>query len=248
MSKVYKRVEYLKRCVLVGREEKEEEDLQEPQVAPSLEEFAELREMVLQEAKEEAKRIVEEAKKEAEAIRKKAYEEGWHEGERKAREAIRRSWEEKVAVFERLVLEFTRARKHNFEVLREPLVDLVFALAEKIIQREAERVPFVGETVARALLRLSQRERVIVRVNPEECALVREMKEDLFRRVDGLEFLEVKEDPRVKRGGCIVETQFGNVDARIETQVAILREEVERILAEEDHVESGEDSGTPERN
>lgn len=247
MSKVYKRVEYLKRCVLVGREEKEE-NLQEPQVTPSLEEFAELREMVLREAEEEAKRVVEEAKKEAEAIRKKAYEEGWHEGERKAQEAIRRSWEEKVAVFERLVLEFTRARKHNFEVLREPLVDLVFALAEKIIQREAERAPFVGETIARALLRLPQRERVIVRVNPEECALVREMKEDLFRRVDGLEFLEVKEDPRVARGGCIVETQFGNVDARIETQIAILREEVERILAEEDHVERGEDSGTSERN
>ncbi len=235
MSKVYKKVEYLRRCVLVGQRE-EREDPGKPQGSPSLEELAELKAMVLEEARKEAQRIVAEAEKEAEAIRRKAYEEGWREGEKKAQEVVKRAWEEKVKVFERILKECARAREHNWKVLQEPLCELVFALAEKVIQREAERAPFVGETIAQALLRLSQRERVLVRVHPEECALVREFKEDLFRRIDGLEFLEVKEDPRVARGGCIVETQFGNVDARIETQIAILREEIARFLAEEHRV------------
>ncbi|MCS7241159.1 MAG: FliH/SctL family protein [Candidatus Caldatribacterium sp.] len=230
---MYKRVEYIKRCVLVGQEE---EEVQETRETPlPLEELSELRRMILQEARQEARRIVEEAQKEAEAIRRQAYEEGWREGEEKAKEAVQKSWEEKVKVFERILREFVKVRDHRWKVLEEPLCTLVFALAEKVIQREAERAPFVGETIARALLRLAQRERVVVRVHPEECAFVRDMKEDLFRRVDGLEFLEVKEDPRVAKGGCIVETQFGNVDARIETQIAILREEVERLLAEESH-------------
>lgn len=247
MSKVYKRIEYVKRCILVGHVE--EEKPQETSVAPpSLEEFSELRKMVLQEAEREAQRIIEEAQKEAEALRRRAYEEGWREGEKRAKEAVQKSWEEKIAVFERILREFTKARDHNFRVLQEPLCELVFALAEKVIQREAERAPFVGETITRALLRLAQRERVIVRVHPEECALVRDMKEDLFRRVDGLEFLEVKEDPRVAKGGCVVETQFGNVDARIETQIAILREEIERLLAEENHAEPGENSAAPSGN
>lgn len=236
MSKVYKRVEYLRQCVFIGQEEKESHPPESQSAPPSLEEFTELRKMVLEEAQKEARRIVEEAEKKAEAIRQAAYEAGWREGEKAAQETLRRSWEEKLAVFERMIREFTKTREHNWQALQEPLVDLVFALAEKVIQREAERAPFVGETIERALLRLARRERVIVRVNPEECTLVRDMKDDLFRRIDGLEFLEVKEDPRVARGGCIVETQFGNVDARVETQMAILREEIVRCLEEERHV------------
>ncbi|MEN3202617.1 MAG: FliH/SctL family protein [Atribacterota bacterium] len=246
MSRVYKRVEYVKQCVLVGHVEQKEP--QESQVAPpSLEEFAELRKVVLEEAAKEAQRIVQEAQEAAEAIRQKAYEEGWREGEKKGKEAGRKLWEEKIRVFERIFREFQKSREHNWRVLQEPLCELVFALAEKVIRREAERVPFVGETIARALLRLAQRERVIVRVHPEECALVRDMREELIQRVDGLEFLEVKEDPRVTKGGCVLETQFGNVDARIETQIAILRDEVERFLREENDAERGENSGTPER-
>jgi flagellar assembly protein FliH len=64
---------------------------------------------------------------------------------------------------------------------------------------------------------------------------IREIKEELLRKIDGLGYLEVQEDPRVEEGGCIVETVFGNIDARIETQLANLREELLKVLSEESH-------------
>jgi len=236
LSKVYKHVELLRSSFPVGPKDEPSRHVGEERSLPSLEELTELREMVLREAQREAQRILEQARSEEEAIRRRAEEEGRRKGENEAREALRRAWEERVVILEGWVKELRKVRELNWQALKEPLLNLVFALAEKVIGREAERAPFVEETIVRALLRLSQRERVVIRVNPEEYLLVRDLKDDLFRRIEGLEFVEVKEDPRIRRGGCIVETQFGNVDARLETQIAVLREEVARVLEEGEHV------------
>ncbi len=69
----------------------------------------------------------------------------------------------------------------------------------------------------RVLQKLSNRERVIVRVNRNDYVRVKEMKEEFLREIDGLGYLEIQEDPRVKEGGCLVETVFGSIDAQIET-------------------------------
>ena len=44
--------------------------------------------------------------------------------------------------------------------------------------------------------------------------------------VDGLRFIEIVEDRRVGDGGCVIETNAGTIDAKIETQIA----EVARAL------------------
>lgn len=74
-----------------------------------------------------------------------------------------------------------------------------------------------------------------MRVHRNDYMRIREIKEELLRKIDGLGYLEVQEDPRVEEGGCIVETVFGNIDARIETQLANLREELLKVLSEESH-------------
>ncbi|MGC8777755.1 MAG: FliH/SctL family protein, partial [Candidatus Caldatribacteriaceae bacterium] len=117
----------------------------------------------------------------------------------------------------------------------EPILEFSFALARKIIGREIEREPFIGEVVKRALQKLSNRERVLVRVHRNDYVKVKEMKEELLRQIDGLGYLEIQEDPRVEEGGCMVETVFGNIDAQIETQLLNLREDLLRVLQEESH-------------
>jgi len=71
-------------------------------------------------------------------------------------------------------------------------------LARKIIGREIEREPFIEALVKRALQKLSNRERVVVRVHRNDYMRIREIKEELLRKIDGLGYLEVQEDPRVE--------------------------------------------------
>jgi flagellar assembly protein FliH len=107
------------------------------------------------------------------------------------------------------------------------LVRLAVTIGEKIIAQELELRPeMVVNLVRNAMRRVRDREALRVSVNPHDLEQVRAAREDLISAVDGIKKLEVIEDRRVDRGGCIIESQNGTLDARISTQM----EEINRAL------------------
>ncbi|HSV30836.1 MAG TPA: FliH/SctL family protein [Atribacteraceae bacterium] len=189
-----------------------------------LEEARRERDAILTQARQEAEILVKAACEECESLHETAREGGRETGVHEGREWVKQEWERKVALFEQWFQTIRKSREELLETIREPLMDLCVFIAEKIIQREAERDPFIMHMIKRALEKLSHRERVVVRVNPMEYVLVRELKDDLLARVDGIDFLEIREDNRIEAGGCLVETLYGTVDARIKDQLDIIRE------------------------
>ncbi len=81
-----------------------------------------------------------------------------------------------------------------------------------------------------ALRGIVERERVTVLVHPEDLELVREAMDELRATLGGIEHCEVQAERRVSRGGAIVRTQDGDVDARVETKLLRAREVVEAAL------------------
>ena len=67
-------------------------------------------------------------------------------------------------------------------------------------------------------------------VNPDDLELVRETAGTLLAELGGMEHLEIQSDRRVPRGGTVVRTAEGEVDATIETKLARAREVLEREL------------------
>ena len=239
LSNLYKRVQFVPATVLVG--EKDEvipvRGIEEPNVRE--EEIEKQRMQIIAEAERQARELLAQAHQEVEAIKKRAREEGWQRGFEEGREAgkkeVQKIFEEKIVLWGKWLSAIRESRREVLENLDEPILEFSFALARKIIGREIEREPFIEALVKRALQKLSNRERVVVRVHRNDYMRIREIKEELLRKIDGLGYLEVQEDPRVEEGGCIVETVFGNIDARIETQLANLREELLKVLSEESH-------------
>jgi flagellar biosynthesis/type III secretory pathway protein FliH len=80
------------------------------------------------------------------------------------------------------------------------------------------------------LRRVLDRDRIIVEVNPADYELVRAEIEALADGLGGFHGLEVEAEPRVGRGGCLVRTQVGEIDAGIDEQLSraadILRDAV----------------------
>jgi flagellar assembly protein FliH len=239
LSNLYKRVQFVPATVLVG--EKDEiipaRGIEEPNVRE--EEIEKQRMRIIAEAERQARELLAQAHQEVEAIKKRAREEGWQRGFEEGREAgkkeVQKIFEEKIVLWEKWLSAIRESRREVLENLDEPILEFSFALARKIIGREIEREPFIEALVKRALQKLSNRERVVVRVHRNDYMRIREIKEELLRKIDGLGYLEVQEDPRVEEGGCIVETVFGNIDARIESQITNLREELLKVLSEESH-------------
>jgi flagellar assembly protein FliH len=101
----------------------------------------------------------------------------------------------------------------------EPVaVALALQIAEKVLGGELVARPEVVLDVVRgALRRLTEPLPATLLVNPVDAELVRDSIEEL-RGEHGGE-LTVREDRRVERGGCLVRTAAGEVDAQIRAQL-----------------------------
>ncbi|MEN6370673.1 MAG: FliH/SctL family protein [Armatimonadota bacterium] len=185
---------------------------------------AKAREMIAQ-AKDDARALVSEAQTEAESIRDSAYQEGYEAG-------MSRLNDEHEAMVEQIHQIEVAADDEvgRFWVKIEPeLLRLSVEIASKIVRHNIEETDgFVLTTVKEGIRQLRDRQDLKVRVNPKDYTLMREEKDEVLSSCDGIRNLEIIDDRRVDEGGCIIESNNGDLDARIETQLS----ETERALLE----------------
>ncbi len=184
------------------------------------------REKILREAQQEKMRILEEARKEAQVLKERGFESGFLQGKEEARREAHEILQKKIVLWERVLQEIKRVREKSLFELEELILELSLAIAERIIRREAKREPFLAELIEEALQKLNHRERVILRVHPLDVALLKDIKEELCSRLDGLEYLEIREDTRCARGDFLIETEFGSIDGRVSTQLQWIKKEL----------------------
>jgi flagellar assembly protein FliH len=199
----------------------QEEVGEEAAAAPECAESAAL----LQQAREEAERCLAEARQRAEAIETEAYQAGFRQGEAAAREEIRQQFASALASFQHVTEEVATLRQKILRQAEEDVVTLAFHLARKIIQQEILRGREVlAATLRRALELLVDRDTVVVRVNPADLELAQELQGESMHAIRTIRHLTIEGDETVGRGGCVVESAFGEIDARIESQLAELEQ------------------------
>jgi flagellar assembly protein FliH len=167
------------------------------------------------------------AEAQAEDLRALAREEGMREGREEALAALTPGLEALSQAAEAVQADqYARADR-----LERHAVDLALFLAEKVIGGalavEPERVV---EAVRGALRGIVERERVTVLVHPEDLELVRDSMDELRASLGGISHCVVEAERRVARGGAVVRTPDGDVDARVETKLQRAREVVEAAL------------------
>ena len=178
---------------------------------------------IIKNAQEEASKIVEEAKIEQENLKKNSYSEGYTKGEEEG-------YNEGKAEVERLIerthkiLEGIMARRE--EILSETeqqIVELVILMTRKVVKIISENQKSVlMANVLQALKKVKGRGDVTIRVNLEDVKLTSEHTADFIKQVENIQGITVLEDSTVDKGGCVVETDFGAIDARIQNQLSEL--------------------------
>ena len=88
-----------------------------------------------------------------------------------------------------------------------------------------EKTTIINNILA-ALKKVKARGKVTLRVNIEDLKLASVNAGEFIKRVENVEGIEVIEDSTVDRGGCIVETDFGAIDARISSQLTELENKI----------------------
>jgi flagellar assembly protein FliH len=168
-----------------------------------------------------------EAEADAQALHAAARAEGLREGREEALASLTPALEVLARAAEAVQMDqIARAER-----LEAHAVDLGLFLAEKIVGGAVTVKPeLVVEAVRGALRGIVERERVTVLVHPDDLELVRDAMDRVRASLGGIEHCEVQAERRVSRGGAIVRTPDGDVDARIEIKLQRAREVVEAAI------------------
>jgi flagellar assembly protein FliH len=111
-------------------------------------------------------------------------------------------------------------RKDILEKGEEQILKLAFAIAEKIIHQEVTtRKDVIVGVLKEALKNVADTEGIKIHLHPQDFRYMMEIKKDFLQSFDGIRNIVFEEDASVKRGGVVAETMFGEVDARLESQL-----------------------------
>lgn len=164
---------------------------------------------ILARARLEAEAIVENALEEAEGVRAHAYQEGI---------------EKALAEFEKPLIEIREIRSNVLQSAERDLLALSVRIAEKILGKElSSNKKAITDIVATALRNARQMEKVTVFVNPADLGTVTGER-DKFSSDARIRLLDFAADPAVPAGGCVIETEVGRIDARLETQFKVIEQ------------------------
>jgi flagellar assembly protein FliH len=171
------------------------------------------------------------ARAEAEKLREQVHAEavaaGYAEGMRRAQEEMAAS----LAAAAGASKAITGTREELVETLTRQAGDLAVAIAEQVVAGAfaAQREQVIAVTGA-ALRRLAERHHVTVLVNPEDLEMLAGAVGTLQAELGGIEHLDVQAERRIERGGVMVRTAHGEIDASIAAQIESARELVQAAL------------------
>lgn len=182
---------------------------------------------IIEDAKKEAEQIVQTAHAEEEKIRSEAIEKGFAQGHE---DGLKSGEDEINRLTERMRRMLEAIMNRREEILRETeqqIVELVILMTRKVVKiiSETQKTTVVSNVIA-ALKKVKTRGNVVLHVNTEDLKSASANVAEFIKRIENIQGITVMEDSSVEKGGCIVETDFGAIDARIASQLGELESKI----------------------
>lgn len=153
-------------------------------------------------------------------IEQEAYEKSFAQGEKDGFEFGEKKSIKIAENIENLFDEMARLKHDVSKQYEREIIDLIFAVAEKIVHHEVRsKESAIKNAIFEALEAAVEKSKVVFNVNPDDYDYVEKLRPELFKQNKGLKSIVITSDPAVSRGGCYLETPYGNIDATIESKL-----------------------------
>jgi flagellar assembly protein FliH len=160
------------------------------------------------------------------ALEREAFAKGYAQGERAGIEAGGKRAEAMLRRVAHTLTELGSLRETLIQQTERQMVQLALTIARRIVYREVSLDPELIAAMAHvALKKLATTSPATIRLNPEDYTVVAGDGD----RWAGMP-VNVVPDPAIARGGCLVESEFGRIDASIDRQ---FQEMTRALLGEE---------------
>ena len=191
---------------------------------------------IVDEARREARRLLAEAEEqgrrraaqlEREAIprgreqgRREAFEQGREEAARVAMEEARQNYSQLCRALTAGLEAFESDKRRLLATAESGLLELALATARRVCKHDVATSTEAARANAAALLELVKHESDLeLHLNPADYQMLRTAASEAIAAADRLAHVELVADPAVDRGGCVLESRDGTIDATLETQL-----------------------------
>ncbi|HUU40605.1 MAG TPA: FliH/SctL family protein [Desulfatiglandales bacterium] len=168
----------------------------------------------------EAEKILKKAQEKAVDLEREAYEKGFAQGEKDGFELGEKKALKVIENIENFLIGISRIKKDILKHHEKEILEIIFAIATKIIHYRLDADnKIIKDTVFEALNLTVERSKITLKVNPNDLDYVERFRPEMFAKFKELKSIMVTSDPSITRGGCFLETPYGDVDARVETEM-----------------------------
>jgi flagellar assembly protein FliH len=172
-------------------------------------------------------KIKEEAAKAQEEAQKRGFEEGQEKGFKAGEQTVKEHFESSLKALKVLIEQLSEARETTYPLLEREIVEMITTLARKVVRTElAGRENGIREIVRMAIESVLDRESLVVKIHPDDHRELEDYGQELIQLFHEIKNVEFQSHASVVRGHCIVESNFGTVEAGLDH----LDEHIERVL------------------
>ncbi|MBR1759839.1 MAG: flagellar assembly protein FliH [Schwartzia sp.] len=183
---------------------------------------------ILDDAHEQARHIMEDAKKSG---HEEGVAEGREEGLRQAREEQKQAILDANTKAEKTLADAKEECRVYVQNAENEIASLAMEIVDHVLPQHFIDVPtIILPLVKTALLKVKDQSEVHVRVAPEAFDLVLMGRSEFQGLLEGQALLEVHSDETLATGDVVIETPNGNVDARLSTQLELIRKSIQDAM------------------
>ncbi len=195
------------------------------------------------EVRRQAEKLLRDAEREAEELRQQAHQLGYQAGyesgaakvdlianlkaDKIAEELFNSRLQASLPIFETAAAQLNQKREQWLSQWESAAIRLAAAIASKVLHKAVRLRPDLCEINAREALKLAAgKTQVSVRMNPEDITALGDRVERFATALNWTDRIPVIPDPSIGRGGCIVQSEHGEIDARLESQIERIADEL----------------------
>lgn len=164
---------------------------------------------------------------------KEGYETGYMDGFQKGEQTAREELALTLKMLQEVVQHVSEFRKIMFPKVEREMIEMILGLTKRVIHHELSiREDSVKEMIRIAAESVLGKEKMTIRINPADKIHAESFRPELLQMFEEIKNLTFEAHPSIEKGGCVIESNFGTVDARIEK----LDEQISKILNLAPHV------------
>ncbi len=158
-------------------------------------------------------------------IKISAFQKGFSEGEKAGFEAGTKRVDPLINSFNQGLEQLKNIRREIHQKIEKEVAQLALSIAKKIVCHEVKTTEETVVCVAReALSRVENPGKIKVKLNPADLQFMQDTKSQLSHFLDDVENIRFEAEDSIQSGGCLIETDMGDIDARIEKQLQAIEE------------------------